>query len=258
MFPTYTQISLRILLESSLSAWWKGAILGYPKQRLEYCSGSEYTHESTFINLSRANTCSSEVYEPVIWHSDMCDINKLFTLGYSKFTQWRFWSESSNETLRVSWIYRIRDSYMRKRTVWISVQRRLKSACAFIISMNGKIALVAIQNAPSEDSDQTARMRRLIWIFAGRICPVRMRACPMVRFLTLRVKLTARFHKLTTDDLLLENCKGDKFERILAKFPTVSLPLLKWILEPTNYCLNQSKFMYLPADTLGMTFPNVR
>ena len=31
--------------------------------------------------------------------------------------------------------------------------------------------LLAIQNAPDEDSDQTARMRRLIWIFTGRPCP---------------------------------------------------------------------------------------
>ena len=42
------------------------------------------------------------------------------------------------------------------------------------------LASLAIQNAPSEDSDQTARMRRLIWIFAGRTCPV-------VRFLPLRI-----------------------------------------------------------------------
>ena len=32
-------------------------------------------------------------------------------------------------------------------------------------------ASFAIQNVPSEDSDQTARIRRLIWIFAGRTCP---------------------------------------------------------------------------------------
>ena len=30
---------------------------------------------------------------------------------------------------------------------------------------------LSIQNAPSEDYDQTARMRRLIWIFAWRTCP---------------------------------------------------------------------------------------
>ena len=32
------------------------------------------------------------------------------------------------------------------------------------------LASLAIENAPSEDSDQTARMRRLIWIFVGRTC----------------------------------------------------------------------------------------
>ena len=42
-------------------------------------------------------------------------------------------------------------------------------------------ASLAIQNAHSEDSDQTAQMRRLIWIFAGR-------TCPEIRFLTLRLK----------------------------------------------------------------------
>ena len=31
-------------------------------------------------------------------------------------------------------------------------------------------AFLAIQNVPSEDSDQTARMRRLIWIFAWYTC----------------------------------------------------------------------------------------
>ena len=43
------------------------------------------------------------------------------------------------------------------------------------------IASLAIQNAPSEDSDQTARMRSLIWIFAGR-------TCSKVQFQTLWLK----------------------------------------------------------------------
>ena len=34
-----------------------------------------------------------------------------------------------------------------------------------------KLASVSIQSAPSEDFDQTARMRTLIRIFAGRTCP---------------------------------------------------------------------------------------
>ena len=44
---------------------------------------------------------------------------------------------------------------------------------------------LAIQNAASEDSDETARMRRLIWIFAGR-------TRSKVRFLTLRLLLFCR------------------------------------------------------------------
>ena len=42
-------------------------------------------------------------------------------------------------------------------------------------------ASLVTQNAPSEDSDQTARMRRLIWIFAGR-------TYQKVRLLALRFK----------------------------------------------------------------------
>ena len=41
---------------------------------------------------------------------------------------------------------------------------------------------LAIQNAPGEDSDQIARMRRLIWIFAGR-------TSAKVCFLTLQLTL---------------------------------------------------------------------
>ena len=33
------------------------------------------------------------------------------------------------------------------------------------------VASFTIQNGASEDSDQTVRMHRLIWIFAGRKCP---------------------------------------------------------------------------------------
>ena len=42
-----------------------------------------------------------------------------------------------------------------------------------------KFASFAVQNVSSEDSDQTALMRRLIWIFAWSTCPT-------IRFLTLR------------------------------------------------------------------------
>ena len=73
----------------------------------------------------------------------------------------------------------------REKYLLTCAQRRLWPACACAdwsessLSAWRNFASLAIQNAPSEDSDQTARMRRLIWIFAGRTCPT-------VRFLTLR------------------------------------------------------------------------
>ena len=56
------------------------------------------------------------------------------------------------------------------------VQRRHKSTCASIRAVLSEASLsawrnfasLAIQNELTEDSDQTARMRWLIWIFAGR------------------------------------------------------------------------------------------
>ena len=48
------------------------------------------------------------------------------------------------------------------------------------------VASLAIHDAPSEDSDQTARMRRLLWIFARRTCP---EAYCLTSWLTQVVKL---------------------------------------------------------------------
>ena len=56
--------------------------------------------------------------------------------------------------------------------------RAVRSESAF--SALGHFASLAIQNASSEESAEAAWMRRLIWIFAGRICL-------KVRFLTLRL-----------------------------------------------------------------------
>ena len=41
----------------------------------------------------------------------------------------------------------------------------------FIVSASKKLYILTAQHALSEVSDQTVRMRRLIWIFAGRTCP---------------------------------------------------------------------------------------
>ena len=45
----------------------------------------------------------------------------------------------------------------------------ITARCRFIKNANW-VVLLAIQNLPRKVSEQTARMRRLIWIFAGRTC----------------------------------------------------------------------------------------
>ena len=76
---------------------------------------------------------------------------------------------------------------MRKRTFWhvrpTKAQINLCNRTVWSespLSAWRKFASLAIQNAHSEDSDQTARMHRLIWIFSG--CTY-----PKVHFLTLRL-----------------------------------------------------------------------
>ena len=60
-----------------------------------------------------------------------------------------------------------------KKYLLMCIQCRLKSACTSVQSdqsllpMWRNIASLAIQNAPSEDSDQTAQMCRLLWILVG-------------------------------------------------------------------------------------------
>ena len=53
---------------------------------------------------------------------------------------------------------------MTKPTKWMCAQRRLISAWAYAW---WKLGSLATHRAPSEDSDQTGRMPRLIWVFAG-------------------------------------------------------------------------------------------
>ena len=63
---------------------------------------------------------------------------------------------------------------MTKPTKWLCAQRRLRSAWASVqsdqssLSAWRKLGSLATHWAHSEDSDQTGRMPRLIWVFTGR------------------------------------------------------------------------------------------
>ena len=78
-------------------------------------------------------------------------------------------------------------SQQEKTYLLACAQWRLKSACASVQirlwSPHDETAYLGIQNAPSKDSDQT------VWI-RGLICIISMCACPKVRYLTFRKKLS--------------------------------------------------------------------
>ena len=72
-------------------------------------------------------------------------------------------------------------TFLHVRPTKTQISLRIRSAWSeSSLSVWRNFASLVIQNAPSEDTDQTARMRRLIWIFSGRIYP-------KVSFLTLRL-----------------------------------------------------------------------
>ena len=65
---------------------------------------------------------------------------------------------------------------MTKQTKWVCAQRRLRSAWASAQSDQSSLCAQwvakdpSVLHADSEDSDQTWRMPRLIWVFAGHTC----------------------------------------------------------------------------------------
>ena len=133
--------------------------------------------------------------------------SKLFVLKISRTETWEkctFWHVRPTKILIT----------LRMRTVW-SV-----SACAqseSSLSAWRNFASLTIPNAPSEDSDQTARLRSLIRIFAGR-------TLPMGGFLTLRLILLLWYY-------------GEPSLQRQHLFPK-TLPL-KWICYCTEYKMSR-------------------
>ena len=66
--------------------------------------------------------------------------------------------------------------FVTKPTKWLCAQRRLRSAWASALSDQSLLCAQweakdpGFLHADSEDSDQTGRMPRLIWVLAGRTC----------------------------------------------------------------------------------------
>ena len=77
-------------------------------------------------------------------------------------------------TWRQQFYRRDMSHFMTKPTKWLCAQRRLRSALASTQSDQSspsvwrKLGFLPTHWAHSKDSDQTGRMPRLIWVFAGR------------------------------------------------------------------------------------------
>ena len=118
-----------------------------------------------------------------------------FYLGHTKYRKGHLVSKRFRQRKgRLCWRMSVPFSYWCRESKWAATwesvhsemcaERRFKSACASAQFDQSPccpheefLHPFAIQNAPSEDSDQTAHLRSLIWIFAG--C-----TWPKVRFLT--------------------------------------------------------------------------
>ena len=90
-------------------------------------------------------------------------------------------------------LYRIEPQREETYPLDMCAQRKLKTACTSAQTdqclrypHEETLHPWLSKNEPCEESDQTARMRRLIWIFTRH-------TCPKVRFLTLRLHLLKSF-----------------------------------------------------------------
>ena len=62
--------------------------------------------------------------------------------------------------------------HQRLRSAWASAQSDQSSLCAQLVAKDSRFL-----HADSEDSDQTGRMPRLIWVFAGRTLTLLVLSC---------------------------------------------------------------------------------
>ena len=89
----------------------------------------------------------------------------------------------------------------------MSAQRRLRSACAYVqsdqssLSAWRKLGSLATHWEYREDTDQTGRMPRLIWVFGGHICHFvgfcHAQAQMTIRFAWVSLPQTVNHHRKT-------------------------------------------------------------
>ena len=94
---------------------------------------------------------------------------------------------------------------MTKPTMWLCAQRRLRSAWASsppriirVFAAWRKLGSLATHWAHSEDSEQTGRVPRLIWVFAGRTLILLVLSCRGSN--VIKISPLVRFESVSDDD----------------------------------------------------------
>ena len=141
---------------------------------------------------------------------------------------------------------------MTKPTMWLWAQQRLRSAWAFwsepSLSTWRKLGSLATHWVHSEDSDQTGRMPRLIWVFAGRTLILLVLSCRgSFQFLSFIMffcccfywDFTARHNYLTSFEQV-----GGKW-KILKKN---NLPTRKQILASPSWAQTHSSELMIDSE----------
>ena len=93
---------------------------------------------------------------------------------------------------------RRQEGHMRPAKIQISLRIRTGWPESSLGAFSWIAEEIKFLHADNEDSDQTARMRRLIWVFVGR-------TCQKVRFLTVRLIWFKALFLLTYWKHLLDN-----------------------------------------------------
>ena len=114
-----------------------------------------------------------------------------------------------------------------------------------------KLESLATHLAHSKDSDQTGRMPRLIWVFAGR-------KCHFVGLVTMGLKCRPFFHALTgcdTTSFFLGHGKWSTWEAWVS-CPAASVCFEQLCTAPdrTSTCTNMARFIYEEGSINGKTF----
>ena len=128
-----------------------------------------YIRRNDYTRKYLLTTCTSS-----IWSSLSYDYK--FNSFEINFPCMELLTRSSQIRYKDIWCNRHYESQREKVYLLTCKPKRLKSACAcaqsdqYLAAWRNHASL-AIQNAHSEDSDQTVRTNKLIWIFAGRTCP---------------------------------------------------------------------------------------